>query len=45
MPYNGERELLSPPPGHHMEGKGCYLKVKNSDPELFLFKRTAQRKD
>jgi hypothetical protein len=30
--------------GHQVEGWGCLPKVKNSDPELFLYKRTARSK-
>jgi hypothetical protein len=27
--------------GHQVEGWGCYLRVKNSDPKLFLSKKSA----
>ena len=46
--YSGERELLESTPsrntGHHVEGWDCHPTVKNSDPELFLTKRTAGTK-
>ena len=47
MPDSAERELCtvkstsSRKTGHQVEGWGCYPTVKNSDPELFLSKRTA----
>ena len=48
MPYSGERELVestsSRKTGHQVEGWGCHPTVKNSDPELFLSKRTAGTK-
>ena len=48
MPYNGERELVvstySKNTGHQVEGWDCHPTVKNSDPELFLSKRTAGTK-
>ena len=48
MLYSGERELVestsSRKTGHQVEGWGCHPTVKNSDPELFLSKRTAGTK-
>jgi hypothetical protein len=48
MPKSGERELVestsSRKTGHQVEGWGCHSTVKNSDPELFLSKRTAGTK-
>jgi len=48
MPYSGEREFVesisSRKTGHQVEGWGCHLIVKDSDPELFLSKRTAGTK-
>jgi hypothetical protein len=48
MPYSGERELVEPTSsrktGHQVEGWGCHPTVKNSDPELFLSKRTVGTK-
>jgi hypothetical protein len=45
MPNSGERELVestsSRKTGHQVEGWGYHPTVKNSDPELFLSKRTA----
>ena len=45
MPNSGERELVesifSRKTGHQVEEWGCHPTVKNSDPELFLSKRTA----
>jgi hypothetical protein len=44
MPYSGQRELVestsSRKSRHQEEGCGCYPKVLNSDPQLFLSKRT-----
>jgi hypothetical protein len=37
MPYSGERELVE-------SRWSCLFTVKNSDPELFLSKRTARTK-
>jgi hypothetical protein len=46
MPFSGERELIkstsSRKIGHQLEGWGCHPIVKNSDPELFLSKRTVE---
>ena len=48
MPNSGERELIESIShrkiGHQVEGWGCHARVKNSDPELFLSKRTAGTK-
>jgi hypothetical protein len=48
IPHSGERELVeSTSPrktGHQGERWGCHPTVKNSDPELFLSKRTAGTK-
>jgi len=48
MPKSGERELVestfSKKTGNQVEGWGCYLSFKNSDPELFLSKRTTRTK-
>ena len=48
MPNSGERELeeltSSRKTEHQVEGWGCHPTVKNSDPELFLSKRTAGTK-
>ena len=48
MPNGRERELVesisSRKTGHQVEGWGCHPMVKNSDPELFLSKRTAGTK-
>jgi hypothetical protein len=48
MPYSGERELIdltsSRRTGHQVKSWGCHLIVKNSDPELFLSKKTAGTK-
>ena len=48
MLNSGERELIesmsSRKTGHQVEGWGCHPTVKNSDPELFLSKRTAGTK-
>jgi hypothetical protein len=46
---NGEeRELVESTScrktGHQVEGWGCHPSVKNSDPELFMSKRTAGTK-
>jgi hypothetical protein len=45
---SGKRELAestsSRKTGHQVEGWGCHPTVKNSDPELFLSKRTAGAK-
>jgi hypothetical protein len=45
VPNSGEKELLESTSnrktGHQMEEWGCQLTVTNSDPELFLSKRTA----
>jgi hypothetical protein len=45
MPNSEERELIEPTSsrktGHQVEGWGCHLTVKDSNPELFLSKRTA----
>jgi hypothetical protein len=42
----GERKLIestsSRKTGHQLEGCSCHPIVKNSDPELFLSKRTAE---
>jgi hypothetical protein len=47
-PNSGERDLVesisSRNTGHQVEGWGCHPTVKNSDPELFLSKRTAGAK-
>jgi hypothetical protein len=48
IPNNGERELEEPTSsrktGHQGEGWSYYSTVKNSHPELFLFKKTSGRK-
>jgi hypothetical protein len=48
MTNSGERELVestsSRKTGHQVEGWGFHPTVKNSDPELFLSKRTAGTK-
>ena len=48
MPNSRERELVeftsSRKIGHQVEGWGCHARVKNSEPELFLSKRTAGTK-
>ena len=48
MSNSWERELVesisSRKTGHQVEGWGCHPTVKNSDPELFLSKRTAGTK-
>jgi hypothetical protein len=48
MPNNAERELVQSistrKTGHQAEGWSCHPTVKNSDPELFLSKRTAGTK-
>jgi hypothetical protein len=48
MCNSGEREIVESTfnrkIGHQVEGWGCRLTVKNSDPELFLSKRTAGSK-
>jgi hypothetical protein len=48
MLYSGKRQLeestSSRKTGHQVEGWGCHPTVKNSDPQLFLFKRTAETK-
>ena len=48
MPNSGERELVestsSKKTGHQVEGYGCHPTVKNSDPKLFLSKRTTRTK-
>jgi hypothetical protein len=48
MSNSGERELVesicSRGTGHQVEGWGWHSTVKNSDPELFLSKRTAGTK-
>jgi hypothetical protein len=48
MPKSRERELVestsSRKTGHQVEGWGCHPTVKNSDPESFLSKRTAETK-
>ena len=47
MPNGGERELVessSRMTGYKVEGWGCQLTVKSSDPELFLSKRMAGTK-
>ena len=47
-PNSWEKELVEPTSsrktGHQVEGWGCHPTVKNSDPELFLSKRTAGTK-
>ena len=46
MPYIGKRELIesifSRKTGHQVEGWGLPSNSQKSDPELFLFKRTAE---
>jgi hypothetical protein len=48
MPYSGEREFVestsSKKTGHQVKGWGCHATIKNSDPELFLYERTAGTK-
>ena len=48
MSNSGERELIestsSRKTGHQMKGWGFHPTVKNSDPEMFLSKRTAGTK-
>jgi len=48
MPDSGEREFVdstsSRKTGHQVERWGCYPTAKNSDPELFLSKRTSGTK-
>ena len=48
MLKSGEREPVestsSRKAGHQVEGWGGHRRVKNSDPELFLSKRTAKTK-
>jgi hypothetical protein len=48
MPNSGKRELVEPTSSrktrNQVEGQSCHPKVKNSDPELFLSKRTAGTK-
>ena len=48
LPNSGEKECLeciySIMTGYQLEGWGCHLKIKVSDPELFLSKRTAGTK-
>ena len=48
MPYTGERALVestsSRKTGHQVEGWDCHPTVKNSNPELFMPKRTAGKK-
>jgi hypothetical protein len=48
MPDSRERELIesisSRKTGHQVEGSGCHPTVTNSDPELFLSKRTVGTK-
>jgi hypothetical protein len=48
MPNSGDKELVestsSRKTGHQVEGWCCYPTVKNSDPELFLSKRTVSKK-
>ena len=48
MPNSGEKELIestsSRKTDHQVEGWGCYPTVNNSDPDLFLSKRTAGTK-
>ena len=48
IPCSGERELVestsSRKMGHPVEEWGCHHIVKNSDPELFLSKRTTETK-
>jgi hypothetical protein len=48
MPDSGERELVESisnrKTGHQVKGLGYHSIVKNSDPELFLSKRTAETK-
>ena len=49
MPKSGQRELVESTSrrktGHQVEGWGSHPTVKNSDPELFLSKRTAGTKN
>jgi hypothetical protein len=48
MPNSGEREFVestsSRKIGHQVEGWGCHSTIKNTNPELFLSKRTAGTK-
>jgi hypothetical protein len=48
MPNSGERELVESisnrKTGHQVEAWCCHPTIKNSDPALFLSKRTAGRK-
>jgi hypothetical protein len=48
MLYSGEREIIEPTSNrktrYQVEGWGCNPTVKNSDPELFLYKRPAGAK-
>jgi hypothetical protein len=48
MLKSGEREPVESisirKTGHQVEGWGCHPTVKNSDPELFLSKRTTRTK-
>jgi hypothetical protein len=44
MPYSGEWELVEPKAGLQVEEWGCHPTVKISDPELFLYERTAGTK-
>jgi hypothetical protein len=46
MPNSGERKIVESTSSrkHQVEGWGCHPTVKNSDPELFLFKRTSETK-
>jgi hypothetical protein len=48
IPNSVERQLVKSTyrrkTGHQVEGWACHLTVKNSDPELFLCKRTAGTK-
>jgi hypothetical protein len=48
MPNSGEKELIestsSRKTDHQVEGWGCYPTVNNSDPDLFLSKRTSGTK-
>jgi hypothetical protein len=49
MPNREEREFVeftsSRKTGHQVEGWGCHLTVKNSDPKFFLSKRTTGTKN
>jgi hypothetical protein len=48
MPNSGERELVESISNrktrNQVEGWGCHTTLKNSDPELFLFKITSGTK-